>query len=205
MSKILCVSRTKSFSSLYFAAAWFGLAVYSLVFASLFLIYTSSTRINFNAGAFSYRTYQAQPNQTTGTPQEVTIAKGDARPLIVKAFFKEHNSPLADYADEFIKVADRYNLDYRLMPAIAMHESQGGKKMPKESFNPFGYGIYGGKVMKFDSFASAIERVGKGLRTDYLDQGLSTPYEIMTKYTPPSLEKGGAWAIGVSSFMDELQ
>lgn len=195
----------KSLHSVYFIAAWSALAFYSLIFASILLIYVSFTRTDLGKNSISYKTYQAQPGLSAGTGQEVAIGKGDARPLIVAEFFKQRKSPLATLADEFVQVADRYNLDYRLMPAIAMHESQGGKIIPNGSFNPFGYGVYGGKVMRFDSFEAAIERVGRGLRTDYLNQGLQTPYEIMTKYTPPSLEKGGAWATGVSAFMDQLQ
>lgn len=135
----------------------------------------------------------------------MTISKGDARAVIIKKFFIEQNAPLAVYADKFVEVADKYNLDYRLLPAISMQESNGGKKIPNDSYNPFGYGIYGSQILKFGSFDQAIETVGAGLRKNYLDLGLKTPYQIMTKYTPPSLAKGGTWAIGVSSFMEELQ
>jgi len=100
---------------------------------------------------------------------------------------------------------DKYNLDYRLMPSIAMQESNGGKRVIKNSNNPFGYGIYGSLVLKFNSWEEGIERVGKGLREDYLNEGLTSPYAIMTKYTPSSVAKGNAWAKGVSSFMEELQ
>lgn len=205
MSYLICLNRTKSIHSLYFIAAWSALTFYSLIFASILLIYVSFTRTDEGSDSISYKTYQAQPGLTTGTSQAVQISKNDARPLIVADFFKERKCPLANYAKEFIEVADRYNIDYRLMPAIAMQESQGGKIMPKESNNPFGYGVYGGKVMRFETFAAAIEKVGQGLRTNYLDQGLKTPVEIMAKYTPPSLAKGGAWAMGVSSSMYQLQ
>lgn len=86
-----------------------------------------------------------------------------------------------------------------------MQESNGGKKVIEGSKNPFGYGIYGGSVLSFDSFADAIGRVGKALREDYLNKGLTKPEQIMAKYTPPSLALGGPWAKGVSTFMEELR
>ncbi len=190
---------------IYFLAVWSALAFYFLIFASILLVYISFTRTDINSESISYKTFQAQPGTSAGTSQEVAITTSDARPLIVAQFFKARKSPLADYAQEFVSVADKYKLDYRLMPAIAMHESQGGKIMPEGSNNPFGYGVYGGKVMQFDTFTAAIERVGQGLKTGYYDNGLVTPEQIMPKYTPPSLALGGAWAIGVSAFMDQLQ
>ena len=125
-------------------------------------------------------------------------------PQIIEDFLKSYKSPLSPYSKNFIEVADKYNLNWRLLPAIAMQESGGGKKVIADSYNPFGYGIYGKLVTRFQSWEAAIERVGRGLREDYLNQGLKTPYQIMTKYTPPSLAKGNAWAKGVSSFIAEL-
>ena len=86
-----------------------------------------------------------------------------------------------------------------------MQESNGGKKVINNSHNPFGYGIYGGLVIKFASWDESIERVGRALREDYLNQGLKNPHQIMAKYTPPSLAKNGAWAKGVTTFMEELR
>ncbi len=86
-----------------------------------------------------------------------------------------------------------------------MQESNGGKKVINNSFNPFGYGIYGTKVIRFNSWEEAIERVGRALREEYLNIGLKTPFQIMSKYTPPSLAKDGAWAKGVITFMEELR
>ncbi len=149
--------------------------------------------------------YKSLPNLSPNeNSQTVEIKKNDGRAKVVADFFKIHRSPLADFASDFIDSADKYNLDFRLLPAIAMQESNGGKVLPKNSFNPFGYGIYGGKVLRFESFLEAIDKVGGGLKNDYIDKGFKTPEEIMAKYTPPSLQKGGAWAMGVSAFMEAL-
>lgn len=180
--------------------AWFGTALTAWSFSLIFLIYISSLQM-ITPKEHSYRLYQALPNTQIAVSD--SISTGDGRGKIVEDFFKARDSELAQYASLFIKVADKYQLDFRLLPAIAMQESNGGKRMPEESFNPFGYGIYGAKLIKFNSFEEAIEKVGKSIREDYLNERLTTPYEIMSKYTPPSVEKGGPWAINVSQFMAE--
>ncbi len=187
-----------------FALIWYTTTVCTLVFSLVLLANFSFTRPQIVPNQ-SYQNYRALPaNMAVLNAQEINIGKSEARALIVSRFLKNNKSPLAPFADKFIEVADRYNLDFRLLPSIAMQESNGGKIMPNNSYNPFGYGIYGGKVMRFESFDEAIERVGRGLKEDYIDKGLKTPDQIMAKYTPPSLAKGGPWAIGVSSFMAEL-
>jgi hypothetical protein len=190
-------------TDLRFALSWYLTSLFALIFGLFFLTYLSFDQQITGLTATRYQLYKALPAENTITNQQVVeINKLDARSLIIKNFFLEKKSPLADFADTFVSVADKYKLDYRLLPSIAMQESNGGKIMPKESFNPFGYGIYGKTVLRFPSFAEAIERVGRGLKTDYYDIGLKTPEQIMPKYTPPSK---GSWAMGVSTFMEELQ
>lgn len=183
-------------------AGWFGTVFLTLAFAICFSIYLSSSKV-VNYTNQNFRLYAALPQKNSEVSQDVE--KKDARAKIVENFFKGYQSPLAQYSDLFVKVADERKLDFRLLPAISMQESNGGKKIIKDSKNPFGYGIYGGLVLRFNSWEEAIERVGRALREDYLDQGLNSPTQIMAKYTPPSLKKGGVWAKGVSSFMEELR
>lgn len=185
-----------------FVAAWFGAAITTLVFGLLMLVYLTTARVVLPQN-HHFKLYAALPQITADTTD--TIDKADARAKIVQNFFKNYRSLLSDYGDVFIQVADKYSLDYRLLPAIAMQESNGGKKVVLNSKNPFGYGIYGRLVTRFNSWEEAIERVGRALREDYFNQGLKTPHQIMSKYTPPALAKGGTWAKGVTSFMEELR
>ena len=150
-----------------------------------------------------FNLYSALPSNQTEV--EASIDFTDARAKIVEDFFKGYKSPLAEYANFFIKMSDQYKLDYRLLPAISMQESNGAKKVITGSYNPFGFGIYDGKVVRFSSWQEAIETVAKALRENYLNEGLTTPESIMAKYTPPALAKGGDWARGVRSFMEELR
>lgn len=177
-------------------------SVATFIFSLLFLIYLSYPQ-KISLSLNQYRLYQALPSDKIQISEK--ISHGDARSLIIGDFLNARNSPLAPYAADFIAVSDFYYLDFRLLPAIAMQESNGGKKIPEGTFNPFGYGIYGSKKVHFDGWDDAIESVGRALREDYLNEGLHTPEQIMAKYTPPSLSKGGAWAKGVTQFMEELK
>lgn len=184
-----------------FIVAWFAasLITLSISIGGFFYLFQESYKTDVSE---NFHLYAALPNQNG--PVTDSIISSDGRAKIIESFFREYNSPLSLYSEVFIHVSDRYGLDWRLLPAIAMQESNGGKKVIGGSFNPFGFGIYGSRVIRFDSWDEAIEKVGRALKEEYIDKGLETPDEIMVKYTPPSLEKGGAWAKGVYSFMFEL-
>ncbi|KPJ70992.1 hypothetical protein AMJ51_00415 [Microgenomates bacterium DG_75] len=130
------------------------------------------------------------------------IETGDARPVIIEKYLEKHNSPLLPYADELLAVSEKYDVDYRLIVAIAQCESNLCKKSPEGSFNCWGFE---NGATKFLSWEQALDQVAKTLREDYLDEGLETPEEIMVKYAPPSVEKGGPWAKCVIQFIDELE
>ena len=188
----------------WFVAAWFASATTALVFSLLFSIYLSNPKtITASASGQNFKLYAALPKSETSISDNIDHADGRAK--IIENFFKAYKAPLSSYSNTFVIIADKYNLDWRLLPAISMQESNGGTKVISQSFNPFGYGIYGKLITRFNTWEESIERVGKALREDYLNKGLKTPTQIMAKYTPPSLEKGGAWAKGVSLFMEELR
>lgn len=182
-------------------AAWFGSATITIIFSIFFLIYLSSEKL-IQPDQQNFKLYSALPKTTSQITDGIVISDGRAK--IVENFFKDYSSSLSSFSRLFISVADKYKLDWRILPAIAMQESTGAKKVIKDSHNPFGYGIYSGLTIKFGSWEEGIERVGRALREDYLDKGLKTPSQIMAKYTPPSLVSG-TWAKGVSSFMSELR
>ncbi len=132
--------------------------------------------------------------------EEIEIA--DGRVANLKAFFRKYNSPLYPYAEKIVEVSDKYHFDYRLIPAIAMQESNLCKYVPEDSYNCWGWGIYGDQILKFKSYEEAIETVGKGLKEHYIDKGLITASMIMKKYTPSS---NGSWAHGVNTFLRALE
>lgn len=153
------------------------------------------------------------------------VETDDARALLVENFLRRYNTPKPqgggnlkhplvpeDYFGKFfVELADKYNLDFRLLPAIAMQESNLCNHTPKpaneagvpvESYNCLGFGVYGTKVTMFPSFEANFEQAAKTLKKNYIDMGLDTPYKIMKKYTPPS---DGSWAESVNQWMAEMR
>jgi len=149
------------------------------------------------------------------------VETDDARTLLITNFLKRYNSgtrninhplvPEEYFGKFFVELADKYNLDFRLLPAIAMQESNLCNHTPKpknefggttESYNCLGFGVYGTKVTMFPSFEANFEQAAKTLKKNYIDIGLDTPYKIMKKYTPPS---DGSWAESVNQWMAEMR
>lgn len=145
----------------------------------------------------TYQSFTALPSQIGGLT--TSIISGDARSFILRNFLE--GSPLLDYSDFIIAKSDEYDLDFRLIPAIAMIESGAGRIMPENSYNAWGF--ENGQT-RFLSWENAIDRVAYTLRVDYIDKGLKTPEEIMPKYAPPSVLKGGPWARKVNLFLEQM-
>lgn len=183
----------------YFASSF--LVIVLLVGTLLTTVFSSSDlhkTLIYDSGAQKPK-YQALPERTREVVAEVTVE--DGRVGALKRFFGEYESPLEPYAQLIVDEADKYNLDYRLVPSIAMKESTLCHKAPKHSHNCWGYGIYGGKTTYFTDYETAITTVSKGLGERYVGIGLVDPYEIMTKYNPVST---GSWAETVTYVMERI-
>lgn len=149
----------------------------------------------------NYDAYTALPFPNT-EQSSVEIIPADARSLLIENFFQHYHSPMRGLGAQIVSTADKYNLPFGILPAIAQCEGNLGKVMPADSFNTWGFGIYGDKITRFKSWNEGIEKVSKGLRKDYFDKGLTTPTQIMKKYTPSS---NGSWANCVGQFLQELR
>ena len=134
--------------------------------------------------------------------QSANITQADGRTARIEKFLQEYNSPLAPYAPDIVAAADEYGIDDRLLPSIAMQESGLCKTIPPNSYNCWGFGIYGGKVTHFDNYHDAIYTISAALAKNYKDRGMVTPNQMMSVYTPQS---NGSWANGVNYFMNQLQ
>lgn len=148
---------------------------------------------SFNASSVKQFSFSAPPLVLAAASAEGKLV--DGRVANLKNFFRKYNSPLYDYAEKIVTVSDKYGFDYRLLPAIAMQESTLCKYIPENSYNCWGFGIYGDQVLRFSSYDEAIETVAAAIKKDYLDKGLITPEMVMRKYTPSS---PGSWARGVN-------
>ncbi len=199
MSRIL--SSSLIFLGWFFVSALLILASFLLVLTKTFdkkIIDYPSKQMGEN---ITYTTYLTSPPLLNTF--SANFEKNDARTLLIEKFLEENNSPMKGLGQFFVETADRFGLDWRLLPGIAKKESNLGKVLPKRSFNAFGWAIYAernsGAV--FSSWESAVEKVAKGLKTDYIDKGLTTPDLIMRKYTPQSK---GSWTQDVNAAMDDI-
>lgn len=186
-----------------FSTALFFFAPFILVFSLIAILAMyqhterSSTKDVLGSNTVAYAALPTSQNTMAGD-----ITQEDGRKEKVRQFLAKYNSPMEANAGDIVDAADEYGLDYRLIPAIAMQESNLCKKIPHGSYNCWGYGIYGGKVTKFQDYKEGIYTVTKGLATRYKPKGLVTPEQIMTMYTPGS---NGSWAFSVNHFMDQLK
>lgn len=181
-------------------------AILPIVIAVSILFVLSLPPQNNPSGLFNTKPsviYAALPStQDSYSISNEQFAEEDARTEIVRQFFGRYSSPLEPYAKDIITKADEYGLDFRLLPAIAMQESYLCQQEPEGSFNCWGYGIYGGKVRTFDGYSNAIDVITKTLAIKYKKQGLSSPEEIVTLYTP---RDNGKWVNAIYYFMDQLR
>jgi len=134
---------------------------------------------------------------------KTSIKTADARSEIIRQYLNKFQSPLEPYADLIVQLSDQYNFDYRWLVAIAQQESNLCDHIPANSYNCWGWGIYGDKVTRFDSYEDALRRIAPQFTKIFLKGDHSKdPAEVMKTYTPPS---SGSWANGISTFFDNLQ
>ncbi len=136
-----------------------------------------------------------------------SVVAGDSRALLLAAFLDEHSSPMAPFAELIVQESDRNGIDFRLVVAIAMCESNLGKKMPKkDEFNAWGIAVYTGQNQgkAFDSWPHAISWVSKYIKTKYYDRGITSLTDIGAIWAPPSVENGNSWSNCVGKFQSNI-
>lgn len=132
--------------------------------------------------------------------QILGVHVSDMRPHLVAKILEK--TPLASYSQYMVEISDKYDIDYRLIPAIALKETGAGKNAPKNSYNAWGF--ENGRT-KFQSWEQAIDIVGKTLKERYIAKGLVTPEQIMPIYAPPAVEAGGKWAQDINYFYSKME
>lgn len=133
--------------------------------------------------------------------QEVQIEakKLDKQAEILTNYFAKFNSPLQYHAQDFIDAANTYQVDWKLVPAIAGVESTFGKFIPG-GYNAWGWGVYGTQAIYFDSWRDGIFTVTKGLKEKYINKGLTDPYSMNKVYAASPY-----WGGHVSYFLSDLE
>ncbi len=112
----------------------------------------------------------------------------------IREFLEKRNSPLAQYAEVFVEASDHYGIDYRIVTAISIIESSGGK----HNFKP--HNAWGWGKMTFSNWEDGIWTVSKGIGK-YYSRGLNTPNLIGTYYCPPNAQR---WGEKVQFVMNEI-
>ncbi|MCZ4495905.1 MAG: conjugal transfer protein [Thermoleophilia bacterium] len=123
------------------------------------------------------------------------------------AYLIGKGSPMAGQGGAFLASGGRWQLDPRLLVAIAGAESNFGA-ITCAPFNAWGWGCPNGPY-DFDSWADGIDTVAEGLRTNYLSEGRTTVALINLKYAPVGAENdptglNNHWTTNVSRFLTEL-
>lgn len=188
---------------------WFPLAL-SLLAVNLSLLVTLTNRANAAETVTPRLPPMRIAASSYGTEQVLgaSVLAGDARALLLSKFLTQHESPMAEYTEYIVDRAEHYGIDYRLVPAIAMCESNVGKRMPsKDSYNAWGISVETGEISgaKFPNWLYAIDWVSKYLNEKYYSRGITDLIDIGAIYAPPSVANGNSWATCVSHFMEEIQ
>lgn len=108
----------------------------------------------------------------------------DERAQMLDDYFDKYDMPLYGYGKKFVESADRNNIDWRLLAAISVKESTGGKFIAPGSYNAFGWGS--GSV-KFDSYDHAIDYINNKFTNGKYYKGKSIE-GILKTYNPPTVE-----------------
>ena len=145
----------------------------------------------------------AQANIPASSPDPEVLAQ-KAKADAIDSYFIERDMPLAGQGMKMVLEAEKNNLDWRLLPAISVRESTGGKfACKKAKFSSFGWGSC---KINFNSHEQEIEIIAQNLGGNnpktakhYDDK---TTKQILRAYNPPSIVP--RYAELVMSIMDAI-
>ncbi len=134
--------------------------------------------------------------------RQVVISAAD-----IDSYLLSKGSPMAGQGAAFIASGGAWQVDPRLLVAIAGAESSFGT-ITCGSFNAWGWGCPN-RSFQFESWADGIETVTRGLRENYLSEGRTSVALIHAKYAPIGADNdptglNNAWTANVSRFLVEL-
>ncbi len=185
-----------------FALSW-GFASVAIV-GALTTVSLYSPVKHTQASEDKYYIYASTPLTIEGSSYQV-LAK-DSRSQKINEIFKAYSCPLEGLGEVFVQEADKNNIPWWLVAAVSFQESSCGKKSPKvdgqETYNAWGWAVYGDNVHSFDNWARGVEIVSKYMGDKFYNKGVTDVCEIMKTYTPPS---NGSWCNGVNYFSEMIQ
>lgn len=124
----------------------------------------------------------------------------------IDQYLELKGSPMTGAGNAFLEAGLKYEIDPRLVVAIAGAESYFGVTTCA-SFNAWGWGCPSGPY-RFGSWKHAIETVTKGLAENYVSDGLTSVGRIHLRYAPPGAKNDPTdlnygWARNVATFLIE--
>lgn len=171
----------------------FGAIVMPTIIASSLTTNPAMIAETVNADKLSIQTIlDSQKENTELTKEEKERLEKAAK---IDAYFAKRNLPLAGHGMGMVLAAEKYGLDYRMLPAIAMRETTGGLKACPVTYqrtgdigykhNVFGWGSCS---IRFDSYEDAFDTLAKNLtgnnpRTARYYKGKDT-ISILESYNP---------------------
>lgn len=119
-------------------------------------------------------------------------------------YLRSQGSPMAGNGEAFLRAGLQWNIDPRLIVAIAGAESSFGRTTCA-SHNAWGWGCPT-SPFSFASWEAGIDAVTKGIRTGYVDDGLTSVLAIHQRYAPPGAANdptalNDAWAVNVAEYL----
>ncbi len=129
---------------------------------------------------------QANSSNDTAALDQVEL---DAKAAAIDSYYEDHNMPLKGMGKKMVLEADKNDLDWRLLPAISVRESTGGRAACiKVKHNAFGWASC---KVGFKSDEEAIETVARNLGGNNPKTAVhydnKTTLEILHAYNPPSI------------------
>lgn len=175
---------------------WF-LSSNVMAFCLLFVLISAS---NKPKPVTTYNVFASKP-LVEGASVAGAVAGEDTRAAIIDQYYAKHNCPMTGLGTKMVETADKYGLPFWLIPSISWVESTCGKNIIENSYNAYGWGIYGNTVTKFSSWDEGIDKLGSYLLRVFYSKGTTDLCTIEKTYTPPSK---GKWCKNVAYFRDEM-
>ena len=132
------------------------------------------------------------------TPQVKNLKQADdLRVAALERVFTKYDSPLTPYAKDYVAMADKHSVDWKLLPAISGLESTFGKQLINGTYNAYGWGS---GTIYFKNWVDGIETIDKSLRENYMDKWKATDVWSIG----PIYAESPTWSVRVNHFMNEI-
>lgn len=130
------------------------------------------------AGATADATIEIAPPVAAKAVQSIPEPSRDTRVARLEKFFRKYRCPAPQYIDDYLQIADTYGLDYRLLPAISIRETQCG--VHERDNNRLGFHP---STVGFPTVLDGLKFIGKRLTEHPYYRGKNLKAKLFT-YNP---------------------